>query len=135
MTQADRAILHPAELLIILLLTVTALEPTIIGGPQETGPPAPPETHESTVSSTSTLITSSTSEFEADLIASIGHIEECREIHLLWIRIMEANPERYANHTRYLGDVDYHREWVEKYDLVLKTLNAIKAQLEISRNQ
>ncbi len=83
----------------------------------------------------SSFITSSTSGFEADLTTSIGHIEECREIHLLWIRIMEANPERYANQTRYIGDVDYHREWVEKYDLVLKTLNAIKAQLEINRRQ
>lgn len=48
---------------------------------------------------------------------------------------MEANPERYANQTRYLGDVDYHREWVEKYDLVLETLNGIKTQIEINRRQ
>jgi hypothetical protein len=64
---------------------------------------------------------------------SIGHIEESRDIHLIWIRIMKADPERYANQTRYIGDVDYHRQWVEKYDHVLRTLNEIKTQIEINR--
>ncbi len=134
MTHAVRDILHPVELLIMLLLTVTVLEPTAIGYPPETSPPAPAAAHSSMAAASATLATPTTGN-EVDLARSIGHIEECRDIHLLWIRIMEANPERYANQTRYIGDVDYHREWVEKYDLVLKTLNGIKTQLEVNRRQ
>lgn len=135
MTPTVRDILHPAELLIMLLLTVTVLEPTAIGDPRETSSPAPPAAYGSTLPAASIAPAASSGYDEVDLARSIGHIEECRDIHLLWIRIMEANPERYANQTRYLGDVDYHRRWVEKYDQVLWTLNEIRAQIEASQRQ
>lgn len=60
---------------------------------------------------------------------AISYIEECRRIHIAWAEGIESGdtwfhepaPRREAG-----GDAEHHREWVRKYDHVLRVLRDSK---------
>ncbi len=60
---------------------------------------------------------------------AIAYIEEARESHVLWADILDGEKQRpkWAKHKsvdRLVGTASYHREWVRKYDHVLKMLRS-----------
>lgn len=61
---------------------------------------------------------------------AIAYIEECRQTHVNWADWQETNPDWEAEtQPRQVGDAEHHREWVEKYDLVLDVLRGASERL------
>ncbi|HUW44782.1 MAG TPA: hypothetical protein VMW50_03210 [Dehalococcoidia bacterium] len=56
---------------------------------------------------------------DSQLSEVIGYIEECRDIHILWVDYLTENSEFDSSQ---VGDVQWHQEWVERYNETLDIL-------------
>lgn len=53
------------------------------------------------------------------LSQDIGYMSEALVIHANWVWYLQHNPNY---DTKVVGDVNWHREWVRRYDLVIAEL-------------
>ena len=66
---------------------------------------------------------------QTDVDEAIAIIRECREIHVTWADWQEANPNwRELVTPDSPGGPEHHREWVGKYERVLRVLGVPEAK-------
>lgn len=56
---------------------------------------------------------------------AIEAIKDARQAHVDWIEFIEEHPDKASKpqaRIKTAGDAEHHRDWVEKYDVVLKVL-------------
>lgn len=59
---------------------------------------------------------------------AIGYIEECRDIHVEWVEYLTDNNEYDSTQ---VGDVEWHQEWVDRYNKTLKVLHTTRRLVKL----
>jgi GrpB-like predicted nucleotidyltransferase (UPF0157 family) len=65
-----------------------------------------------------------------DIQKAIEYIEDCQQIHRLWADWLRANPaesQKPVPRIEVAGNADFHEEWVQKYEHVLRVLRSVES--------